>query len=134
MSSCAPIVRVLVLDDRGTVNRGLTLFFRAFPDLTFAGRVADIHAVLEQWNEYDPDVVVVDLKRPEADSAGVVRLIRRSHPDIRVLVLANSASRALIREVTEAGANAVLTKDISIDALAAAIRPELAAVSQPAEA
>lgn len=134
MSSTTPVLNVLLVDDRELANRGLPLFFRAFPDFTFTGKVSDIHSAIEHVTTLCPDVVVVDLKRPEVDGARVVRLIRTAAPDVRIVVLANSASQALMREVTEAGADAVLTKDISIDALAASLRPDLEAIPQPAEA
>lgn len=134
MSPTTPILRVLLVDDRELVNSGLPLFFRAFPDFTFTGKVSDIHAAIEYVTTQHLDVVVVDLKRPEVDAAHAVRLIRTAAPDVRIVVLANSASQALMREVTEAGADAVLTKDISIDALAASLRPNLEVISQPAEA
>ncbi len=42
---------------------------------------------LNQWREFNPDLVIVDLMMPEVDGIGVITEIRKSDPKIPILVI-----------------------------------------------
>ena len=59
-------IRILVADDHDIVRKGLTLVLRQEPDFEVAGEAHDGAEALARARELCPDVVVLDLKMPNA--------------------------------------------------------------------
>lgn len=63
------------------------------------------------------DSVVLDIKMPEVNGLDVLRVLRRDHPEIRVLVLSGDADRETIYECMSLGAAEFISKPIDLDEL-----------------
>lgn len=115
-------IRVLAVDDRDANHLGLMLFFRVFRDIQFVGRARSAQQALEMCKQHSPHVFLLDFKRPEDDCVLSTRLLKESCPQSQLIVLTNTTSQSFMHDVLNAGAAAVIEKNTSIDALAAAIR------------
>lgn len=69
-----------------------------------------------------PDVVVVDLMMPGIGGIEVLRRIKKTHPNIEVIVLTGHGSEQEERLAAELGAFAYLQKPVNIDILARTMR------------
>ncbi|MBI2706389.1 MAG: response regulator transcription factor, partial [Actinobacteria bacterium] len=69
-----------------------------------------------------PDVVVTDLEMPVCDGIDATRLIRRSVPGVRVVMLADSDADEHLFAALRAGASAYLLKDTPAEQVADAVR------------
>jgi DNA-binding NarL/FixJ family response regulator len=72
--------------------------------------------------EYQPDVILMDIKMPEMDGVEAVREIKPKYPDIRIIMLSTYHEDMLVRSALSAGASGYLLKDISPTELITAIR------------
>jgi DNA-binding NarL/FixJ family response regulator len=115
-------IRVMIVDDYPNVRHGLTLFIQAFDDLALAGEASTGEEALTLCAETRPDVVLTDLKLPDMSGVDVIRSIHQTHPRIQVIALTSFRDEALMHAAREAGAADCLLKNVSIDALAEAIR------------
>lgn len=115
-------IHVLLVDDHDANSPGLMPFFRTYDDLRLLGRAANDQEAIEMCQQHKPHVVLLDLKRPEIDCAPLVQRIKALHPRTEVVILTNSTCQTLSNETLAAGAAAVITKSLSIDNLADAIR------------
>jgi two-component system chemotaxis response regulator CheB len=97
-------IRVLLADDDSPFLEALSPLIERQPDLTVVGTAFDGLAAIELADELSPDAVVIDLHMPRLDGVSAVARLRRDHP-------------ALHEAVTEAGADAVLLKDVFVDVL-----------------
>jgi DNA-binding NarL/FixJ family response regulator len=61
------------------------------------------------------DVVIMDIQMPIMDGLTAVKLINKSHPEIKIVALSVSAEMKVIRDMIQAGAHAYLYKDSSPD-------------------
>ncbi len=115
-------VRVLVVDDHPVVRSGLIGMLDLIDDLEVVGEAGDGREALRQVAALAPDVVLMDLRMPGLDGAGVTELIAREHPATRVLVLTTFDVDADLIRAVEAGAHGYLLKDTPRDRLVEAVR------------
>lgn len=119
--SSSPI-RVVVVDDHTMVRKGLSLFLRAFDDLELAGEAETGAEAIQICDELLPDVILMDLVMPDMNGVDAIRAICQKHPQINVIALSSFKEGTRIMNALEAGAIGYLTKDISAEELAWAIR------------
>jgi DNA-binding NarL/FixJ family response regulator len=84
-----------------------------------AGTVADAVAVI---NETRPDVVLLDVHMPDGGGLAVLEAVSKELPDTRFLALSVSDAAEDVIAIIRAGASGYVTKTISADDLADAIR------------
>ncbi len=115
-------IRVLIVDDHPNVRRGLSAVFEVWDDLELVGEAQNGKQAVELAEQLQPDVVLMDLIMPVMDGIVATRIIRQKFPHIQVVVLTSSVETELINQALEAGAHSSVTKTVTIDQLAAAIR------------
>ena len=69
-----------------------------------------------------PDVLLVDIELPGMDGVGLVRELAPRLPDTRIVMLTASREDRHVLEAMRFGAVGYLTKDLSVDGLARAVR------------
>lgn len=111
---------VLVVDDDATLRETLVEFFetfghtaRAASTATEARRMAADHA---------PDVVLLDLRLPDASGLVLLDALRADDPDVGVIVLSGFADVPTTVGAMQRGAVDVLEKPVDLEALEAAVQ------------
>src|SRR3972149_1940610 len=94
-------------------------------------KVARGEAAIQLCAQILPDVVLLDMVRPDRDGATATRAIRQQFPTVQVIALTSFKEEALVQNALEAGAIGYLLKDVSADALAQAIRAAPAGPATP---
>lgn len=121
MAETKPI-RVLLVDDHAVVRSGLGAFLLAFDDLELVGEASGGEEAVRRCQQFQPDVVLMDLVMPGMDGAAATRAIRERCPHIQVIALTSFKEKELVQGALEAGAIGYLLKNVSADELADAIR------------
>jgi DNA-binding NarL/FixJ family response regulator len=115
-------IRVLVVDDHPVVRQGLRTFLDLQDDITVVGEAADGWDCVEKAEQLRPDVVLLDLRMPDADGVAALCGLRERALPTRVLVLTSFTDPAAVLPAVRAGAAGYVYKDIDPSALATAIR------------
>jgi DNA-binding NarL/FixJ family response regulator len=115
-------IRVLVVDDHPVVRQGLRTFLDLQGDIAVVGEAADGQACVAAAERLRPDVVLLDLRMPEADGLVALRGLRQRANPARVLVITSFTDPAAVLPAVRAGAAGYVYKDVDPPALAAAIR------------
>ena len=116
-------IRIVLVDDHHVVRRGLRAFLEAFPDLEIIGEAANGEALLEQIENWLPDVVVMDLLMPGGiDGVETTRRLRALSLHTQVVVLTAHTGDARLLAALRAGAIGYVRKEANPDVLLAAIR------------
>jgi DNA-binding NarL/FixJ family response regulator len=115
-------IRVLVVDDHPMVRQGLRAFLDVQPDLTVVGEAGDGAACVTAAEELKPDVILLDLRMPDADGLAALHGLRERGNPARVLVVTSFTDPAAVLPAVRAGAAGYVYKDVDPPALAAAIR------------
>lgn len=102
-------MKILIVEQNPTL-RGL---LRSILELGHAeiAEASDASAALRAFSEYQPDWVLMDLSLREMDGFDATRLIKRTHPEANVMLVADQDSLTLRRKAREAGAGGVLVKE-----------------------
>ena len=115
-------IRVVTVDDHALVREGLRLMLATSEDLELIGDASEGAAALRLIEDCQPDVVLLDLRMPGLDGMEVLERLRKSWPQIAVLILTTYDEDELVIRGLQLGACGYLLKETPIDALFHAIR------------
>ncbi len=106
--------KILIIDDEEADIHVLEWAFQTarFPNIR---SVTDSARALEAFNQFQPDIVLLDLNMPEPDGFAVLKQLRATAPVedfLPVLVLTGQNTAETRREVMAAGANDFLGKPV----------------------
>jgi len=110
-------IRVIVVDDHIIVREGLKALLELEPDIRVVYGAASSLECLEVLDEYRPHVVLMDLKMPGVGGIEALRLIKRSRPQIKVVLITNYDDEEYVVEAIKANADGYVLKDVEKGAL-----------------
>lgn len=95
--------------------------------------VSDGEKALEFVENDQPDVMVLDLMMPGIGGIEVLRRLKRTHPNIEVIILTGHGSENEEQTATDLGAFAYLQKPVNIEVLAQVMRDAYRKVNEAKE-
>lgn len=114
------MIRVFVVDDHDLFRQGVRA---GLPDdMTVVGEASETSAAVELILERRPDVVLLDVHFPAGGGRAVIEAVHKKDSAIRFLALSASDAADDVVAVIRAGARGYVTKTISADELAEAVR------------
>jgi len=114
------MIRLLIVESRSAVRKGLHMRLAAESDLSVVGEASDDQTAVDLTAALHPDVVLMDVEMPRSDaSADALCLICQQAPVIVLSMDDDALTHAYARE---AGAAAFVAKSVPAEALLAAIR------------
>jgi len=82
----------------------------------------DGESALDLINDDEPEVMILDLKMPGIDGIEVLKRVKKSRPEIEVIILTGHGSEADKEICMKLGAFAYLQKPVNIDVLSATLK------------
>ncbi|MBK1702027.1 response regulator [Thiococcus pfennigii] len=113
-------MRVLLIDDHALFRVGLQELLER-RGITVVGAVGDCHEGRRLAAQTAPDVVLLDMRMPEASGLEVLRRLRAEHPTLPIAMLTTSTDEHDVIESLREGAQGYLLKDMEPDELIAAL-------------
>jgi two-component system, NarL family, response regulator DevR len=110
-------LRLLLVDDHQVVRVGLRALLDSEPDIEVVAEAATAAQAIEQAGEWQPDVVIMDVRLPDRSGLAACKDIRQSWPRIQVLVLTSYADEELVMEAIDAGAAGYVLKQLDTSEL-----------------
>jgi DNA-binding NarL/FixJ family response regulator len=117
----ARVIRVLLADDQRVVREGLGTLLGLLDGIELVGTAADGEEAVALAREYDPDVVLMDLRMPRCDGISAIRRLSERGERPRAIALTTFADDASVLGALRAGARGYLTKDAGADQIRAAV-------------
>ncbi|MDX1377208.1 MAG: response regulator transcription factor [Anaerolineales bacterium] len=118
----AESIRILVTDDHAVVRKGLVMVLRQEPDFEVIGEAENGRKGLEAAKSLNPDIVLVDLVMPEMDGQEMALALRKSNPDIKIMMLTGTEVDDRVYELVAAGIEGYVLKNIEPGELVRGIR------------
>ena len=75
-------VRLLIADDHALVRSGLRRLLEREPDFEIVGEAENGREAVELCRSLEPNLVLMDVRRPEIDGLQATRTIKRELPEI----------------------------------------------------
>lgn len=114
-------INVFVVDDHQIFLDGIVSLLDDEPNITIAGTAHNGKQAVDRLKSLNVDVVLMDINMPEMDGIEATKLLRQSHPKLKILMLTMHSEPRFIKVCLEIGAKGYVLKNISKDDLIKAI-------------
>lgn len=115
-------IRILLADDHTILREGIRALLDNEADMTVVGEADDGRSAVRMAGQLKPDIVLMDIAMPRLNGLQATCQIKRSFPNIKILILSMHENDEYIRQALASGAMGYLLKDASRTELLAAIR------------
>jgi DNA-binding NarL/FixJ family response regulator len=118
-----PAIRVVLADDERMVRTALHAILSVEPDVEVIGEAATGAEAVSVVRELRPDVVLMDVRMPEADGIRATeQIIGTMAEPPRIVVVTTFENDSYVYDALRAGASGFLLKRADADALVQAVR------------
>lgn len=114
--------KVLIADDHALVRQGIASFLQMSEECQVVGEASDGAEAIEAVKKFRPDIVLMDISMPGLGGLEATLEIKKTAPDVKILVLTQYEDTVYIRRFFKAGASGYLPKKAVGEELLTAIR------------
>ncbi|MBZ0289536.1 MAG: response regulator transcription factor [Anaerolineae bacterium] len=104
-------IKILIADDHPRVREALHVFLELWDDFEVIGEAATGDEAIRLSKRLQPDVILMDIIMPQVDGVDATRIIRRTFPQIRIILMTSSVDHDPREVVQKSGASAYLPKN-----------------------
>ena len=115
-------LRILVVDDVADLVEPFVDVLNAEEGLEVVATASNGSEAVDRAREFEPDVVLMDVRMPGMDGIKATRAIRRHGLGPRILMMTAYDDESLVREAMDAGADGYLVKGTLVSDVIVAIR------------
>jgi DNA-binding NarL/FixJ family response regulator len=120
------MTNVLIADDHAMVRTGLRHYLEQDRSFDTIAETATGSETLDQLRRGHWDLVVLDINMPDRSGLDILRHIKASHPNTKVLVISGFAEKQYGIMVLRSGASGYIAKDQAPEEFLRAVRTVLA--------
>src|SRR5579863_9804523 len=104
-------IHILLADDHTILRAGLKMMLNAQPDMEVVGEAQDgKHAISEAYR-LQPDIVLMDITMPDMSGIEATRHIKKTQPEVKILVLTMHENEEYVFQALRAGASGYMLKE-----------------------
>ncbi|MBK7885341.1 MAG: response regulator transcription factor [Chitinophagaceae bacterium] len=104
-------IKVAIADDHQIFRKGVILSMRPYSNIKFVMEAENGDDLLNKIPEANPDVILCDLKMPVKDGIDTTKIITKSFPNIRVIILTMYEDERFVGHLMDCGAAGYLLKN-----------------------
>jgi two-component system invasion response regulator UvrY len=116
------MAKVLIADDHPMTRAGLRHFLEDDRTVTQIGEAGTGEETLDQLRSGSWDLVILDINMPDRGGLDILRHVRASYPQVKVLVVSAFPERQYAINALKAGAGGYLPKESASEELLKAVR------------
>lgn len=113
---------IFLVDDHPLIRTGLKHGLVQKEGFVLAGEASDGYGAVEKIGEALPDIGLIDMDMPGLSGVAVVRMLKKSHPEIKLLILSTFSEEKFVKDAMAAGADGYLLKNVPLDEMEKIIR------------
>ena len=110
-------IKILIADDHQLLTSGLKLEIAQWEDFEVAGITSNGKDTVEFCEKQEPDIILMDMKMPVMSGAEATVMIKKDHPDIRIVALTTFDDDETVSDALKSGCDGFLLKIISPEQL-----------------
>ena len=104
-------IKVAIADDHKIFRKGVILSMRSYSNIKFVLEADNGEELIAKIPEFEPNVVLCDLKMPIKDGIDTTKLITKNFPNIRVIILTMYEDERFVGHLMDCGAAGYLLKN-----------------------
>ncbi len=113
--------RIEIVEDNDVVRDGLQLLINSMSDHKVVGSYDSCEKAIKNLNQDQPEVILMDLDLPGMNGIEGIQRIKKTHPEINIIVLTVHEDSEMVFEALCAGASGYITKNANHSRLLDAI-------------
>jgi len=125
----AKMIRLLVVADQPSVQKGLHMRLNAELDFCVIGEASECAVALEMARSLCPDIVLIDVDMPQIDAIALTAELHQICPQAALIVLSIYDDVLTCARAESAGARAFIAKSNPADFLLSTIRQVAQSIS-----
>ena len=106
-----PKIRLAVVDDHALFRRGLVSLLSDMGDFTVCAEAGNGKDALSLIEEFNPDIILMDLNMPVMDGVQALEAVRKTRKDQKVIMLTISQNDDDLVRAISAGVNGYILKN-----------------------
>lgn len=114
--------KILLIDDHKLFREGVRRILEFEASFQVVAEGDDGSLALKLVEEYQPDVVLMDINMPQLNGVQATAELIRNHPDIKVIILSIHDDENYVTHALKTGAQGYLLKEMDSHALVEAIK------------
>jgi len=114
MKDARPIT-VFIADDHPILRTGLKMYLESRPHIEIVGEADNGFDAVNAIIRNPPDVVLMDIDMPGLSGIEAIRVIRKTLPDLKIIILSTYSKKEYIQEAMIEGANGYVAKNTKTD-------------------
>ena len=114
-------IRVLLVDDQTLVRQGICSLLQLTDNIKVVGQLDDGNQVLAGITQYQPDLLLLDIRMPGMSGLEVLHLLQEKNINLPTLILTTFDEHELVLKCLRLGAKGYLKKDTDLETLVMAI-------------
>ena len=115
-------IRLLLIEDNRLLREGLTVMLKKQGDMSVVETVGDGENILTIIRKNKPELMLLDLGLRNRSSLNLVKLVKKSFPDTKVIVMDLIPLQADVFEFVQAGVSGFILKDATVNDFLKTIR------------
>lgn len=116
------MINVLIVDDHDLVRTGVRKILAEIAGIKVVGEAQTGEEAVKQVRQFNPHVVLMDVKMPGIGGFEATRKLLRMDPDLKILILTTVSNDLYPARLLQIGAAGYITKGSSMDEMVQAIR------------
>lgn len=104
------MIKILIADDQLIIAQGLKLLVSSFKDIEVIGVVKNGKEAIEFLEENQPNIVLMDITMPIMSGIEATKIITRTFPEVKVIMLTMHSEDIYSKNSKEAGAKEYILK------------------------
>ncbi len=116
-----PVCRVGLVEDHTLMREGMKLFVDSLPGFKCIWAAGSAQETMSMLEREVPDVLLADITLPDRNGLEIVKDLRATHPEVKVLVLSMHDEELYAQRALKAGARGYIMKNAPYDSLKSAL-------------
>lgn len=104
-------IKIAIADDYAVFREGIKLTLELEDDMEVIVEADNGKELIEQIKKYQPDVIIMDYKMPEMDGIQATRILKTTHPSIKIIFMSMYEDEKFIQSFNDCGADGYLLKN-----------------------
>ncbi len=108
-------MRVYIIEDESLIRELVYTYVSSLPGVEIVGQADDGAIAMQEIEQTHPDLVLTDIRLPEFNGMEVLFLLKRRHPEMKVIVFTGSVTADKVRLAYEGGADGFIEKGAGLE-------------------
>lgn len=108
-------MKILIVDDDQMVIESLDIILSTDSEFEIVGHASNGNEAIDFCKNNDVDLVLMDIQMPVMDGIAACRIIKKNHPDTKIIMLTTFHDYKNIHQSLQAGASGYLLKSDDIE-------------------